>query len=556
MHNAPVHKHVRYVIMNKSKPRFSFVSALLMLALAAGCGDAPDSGARPSRGGQAVLAEGSDMDKPHPLVSQSSLDNSVNGMLYMSILGAAWIDGQLVYKTADEDPTALARSYEFFGPDSASIRYRLRSDVKWSDGRPVTAHDAAWTIEVQGMPEVASPRQDFNREIRGIEVEDDSTLVIHFTRRYPEIFYHTATTVAPRHVYEGSDLSQLRSHPALVDPVGNLVTNGPYRLAQWVRGQSVVLERNPDFQPQPLLDRIVFRVIPEETTRMIELQTGTVDMTQVPFQYVNQIRAAGNLRIEVQEKRSYEYIAYNPKAHEFFADPAIRRALGLAIDGDALIAGLEMEEFAVRAGGPYPPIFRQLYDPEDQAPLPYDTAQARRILSSKGWTPGPDGILTRNGVPFRFTLLTNAENRRRVDIAQVIQRQWRLLGIDARIQTLEFNTTIERTTSRDFEAYIGGWNVGLSPDLNTLWGDPDLPFNFVGYDNPEVQRLFDLALQQPTEDAAAEYWRRAASLIVADQPYTWLYYYDTPYGINNRLQGTLVNTLGQYQRPWEWYIAE
>src|SRR5690606_14989505 len=137
------------------------------------------------------------------------------------------------------------------GPDSASLRYRLRTDVRWTDGRPVTAHDAAWTIETRGIPEVASPRQDYNNEILDVVVEDDSTLVIHFTRRYPDIFYHTAGQVAPRHLYEGTDLSQMRSHPSMVDPVSSLVTNGPFRLARWIRGQQVVLERNPDFEPQP-----------------------------------------------------------------------------------------------------------------------------------------------------------------------------------------------------------------------------------------------------------------------------------------------------------------
>jgi peptide/nickel transport system substrate-binding protein len=536
----------------------SALTAGVICGLAA-CGDGPTPGEGPADaqvGGQAILAESADLSKPNPLVNESVLDNQVNGMIYMSILGSAWENGELLYQTADEDPTALARSYEFFGPDSASLRYHLRSDVRWTDGQPVTARDAAWTLEVQGMPEVASPRQDYNREIREIVAEDDSTLVIHFTRRYPEMFFHTAGAVVPRHLYEGSDLSQMRSHPTLTDPVGSLVTNGPYRLAQWTRGQSVVLERNPDFEPRPNLDRIVFRIIPEETTRMIELQTGNVDMTQVPFHYLDEIRAADILRIETQEKRSYEYIAYNPDAHAFLADRDIRRALGMAIDGEGLIAALQMEDFAVRAGGPYPPIFRRLYDPEDQAPLPFDTVQAKRILAEKGWRPDPDGILVRDGVPLRFTLLTNAENRRRVDVAQIVQRQWRQVGIDARIQTLEFNTTIERTTGGEYDAYIGGWNVGLSADLYQLWGNPDLPFNFVGYDNPEVQRLFEEAVGQPTEEDAAEYWRRAASLIVADQPYTWLYYYDTPFGINNRLRGTVVNTLGQYQRVWEWYIEE
>jgi peptide/nickel transport system substrate-binding protein len=528
----------------------AFVGLSLVVAVV-GCGDG-----RPARGGEVVVAEGADLDKPNPLVSESALDNEVNSILYRPLLQPWWEDGELHYLTADENPMALARSYEFFGADSASLRYRMRSDALWSDGQRVTAHDAAWSLEVQGRPEVASPRQDYNREIREIVVEDDTTLVIHFTRRYPEMFFHTAGGVSPRHPYEGTELSQMRSHPALTDPVGRLVTSGPFRLGQWLRGQRVVLERNPDFVPQPLLDRIVFRIIPEETTRMIELQTGNVDYTQVPFHFLEEIRRAGGIRIERREKRNYEYISYNPRAHDFLGDAAVRRALGLAIDKEGLIAALEMDEFAVPAGGPYAPIFRQLYDPREQASLPFDTLEARRILAERGWRAGPDGILRREGVPLRFTLLTNAENRRRVDVAQIVERQWRRIGVEARIQTLEFNTVIQRVTSREYEARVGGWGVGLSADLYQLWGDPDLPFNYVSYDNPEVQRLFELALQQPTEETAAPYWRRAAALIVADQPYTWLYYYDAVYAVNDRVKGTRIDTLGAYQQVWEWYIEE
>ena len=218
------------------------------------------------------------------------------------------------------------------------------------------------------------------------------------------------------------------------------------------------------------------------------------------------------------------------------------------------MAALQIEEFSEPAGGPYPPIFRTLYDAEAQASLPFDTAQARQILASNGWVPGTDGILTRNGERLSFTIVTNAENRRRVDIAQLAEQQWRRLGIDATIQTLEFNTLFDRAQNKDFEAIIMGWNVGLSADLYQTWGDPELPFNMVSYDDPQVQALMQQAVNQTTEQAAAPYWQEAASLIVADQPYTWLFYYDKPYGVNNRVQGMRIDTLSPYQKVWQWTV--
>jgi peptide/nickel transport system substrate-binding protein len=539
---------------------FVATSLLVLAVLITACpgGDRPDRPTQAQRGGTVIVVEGADMDKPMPLISESSLDNQLQGLLYRPLLQGWWEDGELHYLTHDRNPMALARSYEFFGPDSASLRYRMVSDAVWSDGQPITAHDVVWTITMQGDERVASPRQDYNRQIREVVAEDDSTVVIHFHRRYPEVFFHSAGTVAPRHAYEDFDPAQLRSHPAVTEPSGGrMVVSGPFMVGEWIRGQRVTLVPNPRWQPQPYLERVVFRIIPEQTTRMIELQTGNVDiMGPVPFDQVDMIRRQDQLRIETREKRFYDYIGYNPRSHEFFADRDIRRALGLAIDHEGLIRALQMEDFAIPAGGPYAPIFRRLYDPQEHAPLPHDPEQARQILAAKGWTPGPDGILRRNGQPFRFILTTNAGNQRRADVAQIVQQQWRQIGVDARIQIIEFNTFIERQRTRNFEASIAGWGVGLSPDLQQIWGDPDLPFNSVMYDNAQVRQLIQEALAQPTEETAAPFWRQAAALIVADQPYTWLYYFDEPVGVNERVQGTVINTLSAYQNMWEWWVAD
>jgi peptide/nickel transport system substrate-binding protein len=534
-----------------------------VLALASGLAACPGrDGERPPRearpGGSVVVVEAADMDKPMPLISESILDNQIQGVLYRTLLAPSWEDGELRYLTHDQHPEALARSYEFFGPDSASLRYHLVTGAVWSDGQPITAHDAVWTLTMQGDPRVASPRQDYNQQIREVVAETDSTVVVHFHRRYPEMFFHSAGGVAPRHLYEDHDPGQLRSHPAVVNPGGgNLVVSGPFMIGTWVRGQSVTLVPNPRFEPAPRLERIVIRVITEPTTRLVELQTGRADfMFQIPMDHVEMIRRDANLRLEAQRGRAYDFIGYNPRSHDYLADPEMRRALGLAIDKEGLIRALQMEGFAVPAGGPYPPIFRRLHDPQEQAPLPFDPEGALEILRRKGWQPGTDGILQRNGQPLRFTFMTNSGNQRRADAVQIIQQQWRRIGVDARIQIVEFNTFVERQVSRNYEVILAGWGVGLSPDLQQVWGDPQARFNLVMYDNPRVRQLMTEALAQPTEEAAAPFWRQVAALIVADQPYTWLYYFDEPVGVNERLQGTTVNTLGRFQRMFEWWVTD
>jgi ABC-type transport system substrate-binding protein len=125
-------------------------------------------------------------------MSESSLDNQFQALMYRPLLQSWWEDGRLHYLTAEENPMALARRWEYAGEDSATLVYHLRTDARWSDGQPVTAHDAAWTLDAQGDRATASPRQDYNQNIESIEAVDDSTLVVRFTHQYPEMFFHSA----------------------------------------------------------------------------------------------------------------------------------------------------------------------------------------------------------------------------------------------------------------------------------------------------------------------------------------------------------------------------
>lgn len=539
-------------------------SLLAAFALFAGCGGdsgggaTGDGGGPPVDGGTVVIAEAGDLNQPLAIISEGGLGSNLQDVLYMTLLRGAWRDGRLVYLAADESPMALARSYEYTGADSASLRYHMRSDARWSDGEPITAADVAFTYEMLRNPAVASPRQDYTENIQSIEVEDDSTVVFHFQRRYPEMRFHSGHGIIPRHIYVDVPPENIRTHNSVLEPAnGNLVVSGAYLIGSWTRGQQVVLERNPHFAPRGHLDRIVFRIIPEMTTRLVELQTGSVDWVQaVSFDQIPglKLQRAQTFRFEREEKRFYDYVAYNPTEFPAFADVNVRRALGLAINVPGLLAALQMADYAVPASGPYPPIFADLYDPEAMPPLKHNPAEAKRLLTAAGWTDSDgDGIIDRDGVPFRFTLITNTGNQRRADVSQILQRQWRDIGVDATLRSIEFTTFMQMLTTHDFQAAVGGWGVGLSADLTGMWGLGS-PFNIVSYSNPDAQDLFRQALSQPTDEAAAPHWRAAAAQVIEDQPYTWLYYMDQVDVINDRVKDTVVNTFGPYQNAWDWWI--
>jgi peptide/nickel transport system substrate-binding protein len=540
----------------------------LLLGLAA-CGDrgggadTPREAAKgqeqPRRGGTAVTAELADMSKPLPPIFDTSLDGDLMDVMYMGLTRGAWTDGKLQYLLSDRSPMALAWHWEYVGADSAALRYRMRSGLKWSDGRPITAHDVVWTYEVVRDPRVASPRQDYVEHMDSVVAENDSTVTFFFDRRYPEMHFYAGLPIAPKHAFQDADLSDLRNHPRLRNPGnGNLVVSGSFMIGQWQPGQRLVLVPNPHFSVRPRLDQIVIRIIPEHTTRLVELQNGTVDFTRpIPPDQVAAIRQrVPGIRFEREEKRNYDFISYNPAAFDAFGDRDIRTALGLAVDVNGIVQALRLGDFAAPAGGPYPPIFRDLYDPQTMAPLPFDTARAKQILESKGWRDtNRDGIREKDGRPFRFILLTNSGNQRRNDVAQIVQQMWRRIGVQAELRQQETGTMYDRLTEKDYEAVLAGFSVALSPDLAQMW-NRDSPFNFAGYDNPATFSTFEQAQRATDEAQANALWKQAAAQLIADRPYTWLYFLDGVVGVRDRLQGVRVDTYGAYQNTWEWWVKD
>ncbi|HEX8695318.1 MAG TPA: ABC transporter substrate-binding protein [Longimicrobium sp.] len=539
----------------------------VLLLLLAACGEPPGEkedarraapgGGQPEPGGTAVTAELHDLEAPMPVVYRSEMDGDLVDVMYMGLTRGAWRDGRLVFLTSIESPMALAWHWEYAReyPDSSALRYRMKSGLRWSDGKPITAHDVVWTFRAMKDQRAASPRQEDLAALDSVVAENDSTVLFRFRRRTPEMHFVSSFPVAPRHAYEGAGPAGLATHPAFSRPE-TLVVSGPFRVGQWVPDQQIVLERNPHFPVRPHLDRLVIRVIPDATTRLVELQTGNVDMVkQIAFDAIPGLRRrAPNLRFAPIEKRYWEYLAYNPRRGPPFDDPEVRRALGMAVDVPGAVRALGMEGFAVPAAGPYPPIFRDLYDPRAMRPLPFDPEGARRTLERRGWTDADgDSVREKDGRRLRFTLLFNTGNQRRADFAQVLQRQWRAVGVDLRLQQLEFNTYQTRQINREFEVLLGSWAVNLSPDLSALF-TPGSPFNIVSYADTAAARLMEAARAAPTAREANPLWRRAAEEVVRDQPYTWLYHYDIVVGLAPRLKGVRVDTFGAYQNTWEWWI--
>ena len=502
-------------------------------------------GTTPRRGGTVRIAVGADPKNLMPYGSASADASLFNGFLFRML---ADTDSDLVSFTP-----MLARSWEW-SPDSLELTMHLRDDVRWSDGRAMTADDVVFTHELASDSLVNWRSRHWKEEIVACTAVAPHTVTYRFARAFPEAFrYAKEGFVLPRHVYGEVDRAHWEDGARARQPVGC----GPYVLSRWEPGQRLVLERNPHYYDRDKihLDRMVFEIVPDPATRLAQLRAGAIDfLDDVPAREAAALRNAGDgdVRVLACPGRSYDYIAYN-RNDPLFESRAVREALTRAIDREAIVRGL-CHGFAEVFESPFVPIV-WAYDRE-RAVTPFDRDGARRLLAAEGWQDRDgDGWLDRDGNAFEFTLLVSDSDLRRA-VAVPVQADWKAIGVKANVDIRAREAVKGLRDQHRYQATFGGWSAAVTPNLRNVWGcgaRPDM--NFVAFCDAVVDSLNDAALLLP-QPQALPLFVAAQRRIAADYPYTWMYYQHTVAGAGARLQGVRVDARGAYVSAEEWWVRD
>lgn len=525
----------------------SWALALVLGALTACGGDgaeAPMIVGDPEPGGTAIVAVTSDFQPFNPVSSSSLLTMEVNNFMLFTPL--------IQFDENLEAAPALAESWEL---DDNGVTFRLRDDVRWHDGQPVTAEDVAFTYELAQNEETASLLQSaFLNMVRSATVIDPNTIRFEFVAPHSQPLQAFWWAPLPRHLLQDVAPAQLAQAPFGRQPVGS----GPFRFVSWQPGQQVTFEANDDFAPslggRPRLDRVVFRVVPEATTRLTELLTGAIDVnyTLQPDE-AQQVEGQRGVRLISFAGRGFLYVGWN-NAAEPFTDARVRRAMGMAIDRQSLIDAL-MFGYAEPADGmiaPWSPVHPEI------DPLTGGAEAARQLLQEAGYAPGPDGIMQKNGQPLRFTLLTS-EDRLRQDVGVVLQQQFRAAGAAVEVRSVEFTTLLQQHRGRDYQAVLSEWT------LDTFRVDPTPLFsceearqtgsaNRAGYCNPAADQIADAGLRETVQARATDIWGEYSRLLREDQPLTFIVWQEQMSGVYQRLQGVEMDVRGKLRTAGQWWI--
>ena len=540
--------------MNPGRPILIFVVALIASTRVCGCepADPPvpvEEPATPTRGDTLVVGYAADVDGFNPVVQSSDLGGQILDFLFPLLLMPRF-DGALSY-----EPN-LAERWEW-SPDGLALTLHLRRDAKWSDGTPITAADVAFTFDLLGDPDVGSPYASQLTTLRPdqpLEVIDAHTVVVHYGHRYEQVTmlsHAVGCPVVPRHVMAEWPRQSLRGAPFDAAPV----TAGRFQLARWDRNREIVLERGPE--AGAYLDRVVFKIIGEYATRLIELRNGDIDL--LPGLQVEDVEALqrDHPAIEIHRRgfRYLDYIAWNLR-DDRFSDVRVRRAMAHAMDVDLLIASLLTtggERYARRAVGTITPELSGVGEPPIE-PLAHDPARARQLMAEAGWTDSDgDGWLDRDGQRFSFTLATNAGNPRRGQVQVIVQQQLREVGIDAQLTTQEGNTFFEQLREGQFEAALAGWGSSLFADPSRIWAS-DAVYNYPGYTQPGVDELIVRGLSATDASGANRCWIELQQVIYADQPYCFLYWREELVGLNSRFRDVGIGTLWLFADLDQWWV--
>jgi peptide/nickel transport system substrate-binding protein len=291
-----------------------------------------------------------------------------------------------------------------------------------------------------------------------------------------------------------------------------------------------------------------------------ELLSGGVDMMALnPLQYLRKSetrRISENYRKFRYPANSYTYMGYNLRS-PLFDDKKVRQALAYATDRQSIIEGILLGLGRI-CTGPFSDV-SWAYNPRAKR-YEYNPERALRILHDAGWKESDaDGILVKDGRPFRFTIMTNQGNTESIRTAEIIQQNFRKIGIDVQIRVMEWQAFLEQIDKRSFDAMILGWGMGRDPDIYDIWHSSKTKkgeYNFIGYKNNEVDRLLIEGRRTFNIERRKNIYYRIHAILAEDQPYAFLYIPDATPIVHKRFKGLEVAPLGIQYNFREWHVPK
>ncbi|KJJ83634.1 oligopeptide-binding protein AppA [Candidatus Omnitrophus magneticus] len=439
--------------------------------------------------------------------------------------------------------------------DGLEIIFYLRKNVKWHDGVQFTARDVYFTYMTILNPETASPYiSEFNL-IDKIEIIDDYTVRFKYKEPFAPSLIKLGMGIIPEHIFKNDkNIKQEFSF-------SKIIGTGPYKIEQYEDSQFIIFKANNDyFDGAPGIKYYVVKILPDQSTMFLEMVSGNIDSSSLsPYQF--RYRTASRDFLDEFDKYeylapSYTYIGYN-LTNPVFMDKRVRLALNMAINREELIKFVLLG-YGESCSGPF--IKNSIYYNQEVAPSPYDLDKAKELLNSAGWRDSDnDGILEKDGKKFSITLLTNQGSELRENTATIIQKYWRIVGVDLKINIIAWPAFIEQfINKKNFEVVLLGWQLAVDPDPYAVWHSDAIKngLNFISYSNKEVDMLIEQGRRTFDINKRVEIYRKIHEKIAEDAPYGFLFFEETLTALNKRFKGVEPSPAGIAHNFLKWAVPD
>jgi peptide/nickel transport system substrate-binding protein len=499
----------------------------------------------PAYGDTIIEASIGDASYLNPILASDSASGDINGYVY---------NGLVKYDKNLKLVGDLAESWDI-SEEGLVITFHLRKNVKWHDGEPFTSDDVNFTYEKLVDTNTRTPYASDYLMIDRFEIIDPHTVKIRYKKPFSPALESWGMGIVPKHIFEKGDFN---NHHANRHPIGT----GPYKFVDWKTDERIVLEANGDyFEGRPYIDRIIYRIMPDEAVQFLELRKGTIDtMGLTPDQF--QKEAVSEEFLDSFNKFrypsfGYTYLGYNLK-NPLFENKSVRQAITYAINRQEIIDGVLLGLGQVSTG-PFPPT-SWAYN-KNVPVYEYNPEKAKELLYKCGWRDRDgNGILEKDGKPFSFTLMTNQGNKMRELCATIIQSNLRAVGIQVNIRILEWAAFIHQyIDKKNFDAVLLGWSLSRDPDQYAIWHSSQIKegqYNFISYNNPEVDRLLVEGRRTFDMQKRKEIYHKIHAILAEEQPYTFLYVADALPIVHNRFHGIEVAPAGIGYNFIKWYVPK
>ena len=512
--------------MMKKRLISGLLTVVLVAGLLAGCGGSASSG-----------QEGSDrQDTSSVVVAMGPTSEPEAGFDPAYGWGAGeHVHEPLIQSTLTVTNTDLTIGYDLateYGASQNGLTWtvKIRDDVSFTDGEPLTAEDVAFTYNTV---KEASSVNDFTM-LDYAEAVDDTTVLFHMTRPFSIWPYTMAVVgIVPEHAYDSATYGS--------NPIGS----GRYILKQWDRGQQVILEANPDYYGEaPKMKRVTILFM-EEDAAFLAAQAGEVDVAYTSATYSDQ-------QVEGYSLASYASVdnrGFNLPAveetkdqegrtvgNDFTADVLVRRAINIGVDRQEMI-----DHVLNGYGSPAYSVCDQLPWYNEASQVAYDPEEAAALLDQAGWTLGEDGVREKDGQKAELHLLYATGDSVRQALAADFAGQMEELGISCTTEGVGWDTAYDRALA---DPLLWGWGAHTPMELyniyHTMEGTGTAQYS--PYSNETVDTYMDQALASPDLESSYELWQKAqwdgAAGVTqeGDIPWVWLVNIDHLYWVRDGLQ--------------------